>query len=275
MNDEFTEAPPRWNELLTRARRWMGNIGLTRRDWVWGGGTVLMLRHQHRLSWDIDIFLNDHQRLTFLSPRLNEEVEAEVDEYSEQPVHVRCTVRGIGDIDWLSIPSVIDFEPEIMDMPRHGRVQVMSDREILASKIHWRGAQFSGRNLFDFAAVTALRPELRADADLRAIGQGRKNSLLMRLATDGIQNEYAKVRTHDAAPVRLSFNEARNVMLNWLDEPVPSLEIHPAPATMDRSRNIRLPDLTHDYLTRFPGSERLRSDRRGGDRCPDRGFQAG
>jgi len=37
--------------------------------WTFGGGTVLMLRYQHRLSKDIDIFVPDPQYLGFVTPR--------------------------------------------------------------------------------------------------------------------------------------------------------------------------------------------------------------
>ncbi|CAN7714766.1 nucleotidyl transferase AbiEii/AbiGii toxin family protein [Rhizobium sp. LjRoot258] len=37
-------------------------------DWTLGGGTALMLHHQHRMSQDIDIFIDDAQYLAFLPP---------------------------------------------------------------------------------------------------------------------------------------------------------------------------------------------------------------
>ena len=39
-------------------------------EWTFGGGTVLALRHQHRFSKDIDVFVPDPQYLGYLSPRL-------------------------------------------------------------------------------------------------------------------------------------------------------------------------------------------------------------
>jgi hypothetical protein len=36
--------------------------------WSFGGGTALMLRIDHRESYDIDIFLEDPQFLPFLNP---------------------------------------------------------------------------------------------------------------------------------------------------------------------------------------------------------------
>ena len=44
--------------------------------WTLGGGTALMLRHDHRLSRDIDVFLRDPQYLPALpADRLRAEVD--------------------------------------------------------------------------------------------------------------------------------------------------------------------------------------------------------
>ena len=39
-------------------------------SWTMGGGTVLMLRHNHRSSKDIDIFFSDPQPLGYVNPDL-------------------------------------------------------------------------------------------------------------------------------------------------------------------------------------------------------------
>lgn len=44
--------------------------------WTFGGGTVLMLRHNHRHSKDIDIFVPDPQYLGFFTPHLSDVAEA-------------------------------------------------------------------------------------------------------------------------------------------------------------------------------------------------------
>ena len=41
-------------------------------EWAVGGGTVLAHYYNHRISKDIDIFINDIQLLTLLSPRFND-----------------------------------------------------------------------------------------------------------------------------------------------------------------------------------------------------------
>jgi hypothetical protein len=45
-------------------------------EWTFGGGTVLMRRHLHRFSKDVDIFINDPQFIGFLSPRLSHVAES-------------------------------------------------------------------------------------------------------------------------------------------------------------------------------------------------------
>ena len=52
-------------------------------DWSFGGGTVLMRRHHHRVSKDIDIFVADPQFLGYLSPRLSAKAESMTDHYDE------------------------------------------------------------------------------------------------------------------------------------------------------------------------------------------------
>ena len=56
-----------WKILFQRALILIDDAraaGLPVEDWTFGGGTVLMRRHRHRLSQDVDIFINDPQYLT-------------------------------------------------------------------------------------------------------------------------------------------------------------------------------------------------------------------
>lgn len=46
-----------------------------------GGGTRLMLALDHRISHDIDLFIRDPQWIGYVSPRLNDCVEAVVSGY--------------------------------------------------------------------------------------------------------------------------------------------------------------------------------------------------
>ncbi len=220
-------ARSRWDDLLALALTHMESVGVGRRDWTWGGGTVLMLRHRHRLSRDVDLFLNDVQTLAYLSPRLNDSVASTVDSYSEQANHLRCVVNGLGEIDYLAVAPVIDFEPETMDLPEHGIVQVMSDREILAQKIHYRATALKGRDLFDFATVTHVRPELLLDAKLHGVATGKRAVLEKSLnQRDSLENDYAAVEPFDSRMERMSFKDATNRMLAWLQAPSPAKTVN-------------------------------------------------
>jgi hypothetical protein len=59
------------------------SAGIPVEEWTFGGGTVLMRRHRHRLSKDIDIFVNDPQFITYLTPRLNQTAESLTTNYVE------------------------------------------------------------------------------------------------------------------------------------------------------------------------------------------------
>jgi Nucleotidyl transferase AbiEii toxin, Type IV TA system len=53
-----------WEVLFARALEIIDSVGaagVAREDWSFGGGTVLMLRHRHRISKDVDIFVSDPQ----------------------------------------------------------------------------------------------------------------------------------------------------------------------------------------------------------------------
>src|SRR3974377_289039 len=58
-------------------------------QWVLGGGTALMIHARHRLSKDIDVFIDDPQYLSFLSPRLAGEGIWECKAYEESANHLR------------------------------------------------------------------------------------------------------------------------------------------------------------------------------------------
>lgn len=63
-----------WEILLKHAFAIIDDLekhgGIKNPFWTFGGGTVLMLRHAHRQSKDIDIFVPDPQYLGFVTPRL-------------------------------------------------------------------------------------------------------------------------------------------------------------------------------------------------------------
>lgn len=92
--------PGPWKDLLGHALRLIDETARRGGEpfWTLGGGTVLMLRYQHRRSKDIDIFVPDPQVLGHVSPRLSDLAEAIADDYVEAATFVKLT-RAEGEID--------------------------------------------------------------------------------------------------------------------------------------------------------------------------------
>ncbi|MBY4897679.1 nucleotidyl transferase AbiEii/AbiGii toxin family protein [Cupriavidus sp. AU9028] len=64
-----------WRVLFGHALRLLEQVetfGGRKPFFTFGGGTVLMLRYNHRLSKDIDLFVPDPQYLGFVTPRLSD-----------------------------------------------------------------------------------------------------------------------------------------------------------------------------------------------------------
>ena len=60
-----------WRQLLDRTLQGLAGLqqqGQPVPDWVLGGGTALMIFADHRLSRDVDAFIDDPQYLAVLSP---------------------------------------------------------------------------------------------------------------------------------------------------------------------------------------------------------------
>ena len=141
-------------EILDSAPR----AGTMLRDWSFGGGTVLMRRHRHRLSTDIDIFLPDPQLIGHLSPRLNPAVESLTHDYDERANFLKLYFPQ-GEIDFV-ISGFLTADPVTVERI-HGRdVRVETSAEIIAKKIWYRGENLTARDLFDFALVAEKEPRI-------------------------------------------------------------------------------------------------------------------
>ncbi len=155
-----------WQVLLSHAFQLVDEIaakgGIHHPTWTFGGGTVLMLRHRHRMSKDIDIFVPDPQYLGFVSPRLSDVAESISHDYVEGPGYIKL-LRPEGEIDFVASPNLTQQPTE----PWHllGRtVQVETSAEIVAKKLWHRGDRATARDLFDLALVIEREPEALASA---------------------------------------------------------------------------------------------------------------
>lgn len=125
--------------------------------WSFGGGTVLMLRHGHRFSHDVDIFVPDPQWLGHLSPRLNVVADSLIDAHVEGAEFLKL-VFPEGEIDFVAA-GWLTPEPFRKERILERDVNVETSAEIVGKKLWFRAQSFKARDLFDLATVIELAPE--------------------------------------------------------------------------------------------------------------------
>ena len=154
-----------WQTLLAHAFTLVDEIaqrGISAPFWTFGGGTVLMLRHGHRLSKDIDIFVPDPQYLGFVSPRLSDAAERVSVDYVEGPGYVKL-LRPEGEIDFVASPNLTAQPYD--EWTLLGRtIKVETAAEIVAKKLWHRGDRATARDLFDLSLVIEREPDALATA---------------------------------------------------------------------------------------------------------------
>ncbi|GAA7507953.1 nucleotidyl transferase AbiEii/AbiGii toxin family protein [Helicobacter pylori] len=132
------------------------NLGLNPSSIKFGGGTALSMYYfQHRLSFDIDLFVNDAQYLGFFSPKLWIDDRAHFDSarYIDQHNHI-----GITNKDNIKIDILIDYasnEGYIDDSKKIFAfdIYIESLENIIAKKITFRKTDNKTRDIFDIAVA--------------------------------------------------------------------------------------------------------------------------
>lgn len=123
-------------------------------SWSFGGGTAMMLQIDHRESHDVDIFLNDAQYLPFLDPKLHDfEFEIRPSDYGGDGTgFLKLAFTGIGEIDFIVAHALTD-QATTKRIIEDQDVDLETVAEIIAKKIHYRGASIKPRDIFDIAAA--------------------------------------------------------------------------------------------------------------------------
>jgi hypothetical protein len=134
----------RWEALFKRALTLIDSVGKTAaplNNWSFGGGTVLMRRHHHRFSKDIDIFFPDPQPLGYLNPKLNDTADELANSHLEDPQWLKLLFDE-GEIDFVASAPLTEHPWETEQI--FGReVKVETSTEIIAKKVWHRGALFT------------------------------------------------------------------------------------------------------------------------------------
>ena len=211
MDDERLET---WEILFRRALILIDDArakGIPVDDWTFGGGTVLMRRHRHRSSKDVDIFINDPQFIGYSSPRLSPIAESLTTDYSEDTNFVKLAFPE-GEIDFVAAPPLTSV-PAKAEMLFGRSFLVETSTEIVAKKIWHRGAEITARDIFDFAMVAELEP--RAMLEIAPILRDRRGAVLDRIQRNEqfLRDSFGSLATLD---YRRSFDECVQILTERL-----------------------------------------------------------
>lgn len=153
-----------WRQLLSNGRLLLSwtvtglEQGRAVPEWVLGGGTALMLHANHRLSKDIDAFIDDPQYLGMMSPKVTEVWGCRA---WDETAHYLKLKYAEGEIDFivsgpLSGLGTDTYEIDLTDLPaaRKVSIQVEPPAEIALKKMHYRPTMLKPRDIFDILLRT-------------------------------------------------------------------------------------------------------------------------
>ncbi|MRD49481.1 nucleotidyl transferase AbiEii/AbiGii toxin family protein [Caenimonas koreensis DSM 17982] len=159
MNKLNWRRPGAWQSLFDAALTLTDHLErvINKPVWSFGGGTVLMLRLNHRQSKDIDLFVPDPQYLGYVNPRLSDPAESLTHDYVEAAEYIKLQLPA-GEIDIVvGEPLTQDPWEEVIHKGRLVRVE--TNAEIIAKKMFHRGDMAKARDLFDLCAVAHADPQ--------------------------------------------------------------------------------------------------------------------
>ncbi|KQT18695.1 hypothetical protein ASG40_16675 [Methylobacterium sp. Leaf399] len=123
-----------------------------RPPWTLGGGTAIAVWIDHRISYDVDLFVPGVP-LKQLTPAHNP-FASRIAPHFQWPGHYLKFERPEGEIDFLS--PALQTEPGFAWKDIDGRpIAVETPEEVIVKKIRFRSARLTARDVFDLAAVAA------------------------------------------------------------------------------------------------------------------------
>jgi hypothetical protein len=144
--------PSRWEDLLQKALIALDSLEGGAGPWTFGGGTALAQILNHRISYDVDIFLDSSTILKNLAPNTNPVTKSLCDSWQWPGKYLKLILRDVGEIDFLNAPSYIDNPTYELNF---GGRSIAAERsaEIATKKLVYRASTFTARDAFDLAAI--------------------------------------------------------------------------------------------------------------------------
>ncbi len=137
---------------------------LPKEVWSFGGGTALSLyRFRHRASFDIDIFINDPQYFSYLSPKFYlEESDYFQDNYIETANQISLRTKNNIKVDFVLTPPLTKRPFEVI-RDNNKEFQIETIKEIIAKKIFYRKKDNKTRDILDIAYAINENPLILKD----------------------------------------------------------------------------------------------------------------
>lgn len=146
-----------WRVLLDRTFEGLARVserGQPIPRWVLGGGTGLMVTLNHRLSQDIDAFIEDPQYLGMLDPEIGAEGIWNCTA-SDRQAHYLKIVFAEGEIDFIAAGAITALPTSAHQIDDRA-VTLQHPVEIAISKLYHRPRTLKVRDIFDIAAVARV-----------------------------------------------------------------------------------------------------------------------
>jgi len=146
----------RWEDLLQIARDLIDQSPIGD-DWTFGGGTAMMIQIDHRVSHDIDLFVDDQQYLGYFDPARQDFA------FSIQPTSyvgdgsrfLKIAFEDVGQIDFIACAQMTDPSWTVMELLGRS-IKVETIPEIITKKVFYRGTHIAPRDVFDIAAAGVM-----------------------------------------------------------------------------------------------------------------------
>lgn len=166
--------PSQWRylmELTLKALDSVAPVDEPAPSWAVGGGTSLAIDVGHRISYDVDAFLDSARVIQSLVPVRNAVTRAicwndktGLMDYQYPGQYLKLIVEGVGEIYFLGAPPLVVDATTLFEFQGHTIVRELPS-EIIAKKIYYHGSMFTARDVFDLAGTcVALPNELLAAA---------------------------------------------------------------------------------------------------------------
>lgn len=205
-----------WRPLLSRTIFGLEQLkqqGHAVPEWILGGGTALMLHADHRLSKDIDAFIDDPQYLGIMSPDVTDVWACRSWDKAAHYLKLRFAE---GEIDFIVSPPLTDLaaisrEINLTDLPAGRKVAIRIEHpaEIALKKMHYRPTMLKPRDIFDIAVADSIDHEALI-GNLSVVSK-KKSALLHRL--NGIDRKFLQAELAEL-DIREGWNDEKS---NCLD----------------------------------------------------------